>query len=102
MTAKLNLKVSSHEVVGNLEKHAELALKDQQYGTAALIYTEISARVSGSDPKRAAEAERQAYVLAAKQLGEEKGAVFDPNQSRFVILGGHSKPASRGHLKTGQ
>lgn len=81
----LTLPVSKRAVVMILKTHAESAVKREDYGIAALLYTEIAARVGSSDTKLAVQAEKNTYLFAGKKLGVVDPIIFDQPQNKFVM-----------------
>ncbi len=64
---------------------ADGAFKEQNFGRAAMIYTDAAYRLSTTDAVAAAKLETKAYESAAKQLGSIGFSVYDPEQKKNVL-----------------
>jgi len=82
---KLMLRVTSRRVLSNLQKNAEWARQNGEYGVAALVYNELSVRAAAFDSNLALKAETNAYEYAGRALGVEEPTGFDPTQKRVVL-----------------
>lgn len=76
----------TRKIVENLVVNAEVAVKKQDYGLAALLYTETAQRFTDIDEIGAARnAEKESYSLVGRALGVKPATTYDPVQGKWVM-----------------